>query len=60
MHNIRNKKKASPPGVEPGIFWFQPRSGYEIVARRLDHWAMRNEAFPIYKHFSEIWFIVVF
>lgn len=41
---IAKKKRASPPGVEPGIFWFQPRSGYEIVARRLDHWAMRNEA----------------
>ena len=28
------QKKSSPPGLEPGIFWF--------VARRRDHWATRN------------------
>ena len=28
------KNKSSPPGLEPGIFWF--------VARRRDHWATRN------------------
>ncbi|KNE01221.1 hypothetical protein QG37_02111 [Candidozyma auris] len=42
MQNV-GKKEASPPGVEPGIFWFQQK-WLLIVARRLDHWAMRNEA----------------
>ena len=32
----QNKKSnTSPPGLEPGIFWF--------VARRRDHWATRNK-----------------
>ena len=34
------KKYSSPPGLEPGIFWF--------VARRRDHWATRNKIFVFY------------
>ena len=56
----KRKKRASPPGVEPGIFWFQPRSGYEIVARRLDHWAMRNEADKIFCKFNILVFVLEF